>query len=104
MLNFPLAGPELVAIGDPYDLITKQAEVKITDFGLAKILSKNEEFVDSVAGTKYFWSPELWNNDEYNEKSEIWALGIILYQLKHGKTPFVYNPKIGEKGYKKQFY
>ena len=104
MLNFPIAGSEMYKMQHPHDIINMKAEIKIIDFGLARILAKNEEFVDSVAGTKYFWSPELWKQEEYNEKSEIWALGIMLYQLKHTKTPFVYNNKLGEKGYKKQFY
>jgi serine/threonine protein kinase len=92
MIHFPDEGNNIYGIKNAKEILTKGSQIKITDFGLARILCKNEDFVDSVAGTKYFWSPEIWEQADYNEQSEIWALGIILFQLKHAKTPFVFSP------------
>lgn len=46
-------------------------------------------------GTPYYVSPELWKNKPYNAKSDIWALGCLLYEMITGKPPFDSNDMRG---------
>ena len=62
-------------------------DIKIGDFGVAKILKENN-FANTLIGTPYYISPELCEELPYNEKSDIWALGCILYELCTYKHPF----------------
>ena len=39
-------------------------------------------------GTPYYLAPEVWKEKKYSKESDIWALGIILYELLHFKKPF----------------
>jgi NIMA (never in mitosis gene a)-related kinase len=61
-------------------------EIKLGDFGIAKILNSQTEFANTVIGTPYYLSPELCEDKPYNSKSDVWALGCVLYEvttLKH---------------------
>lgn len=62
--------------------------VKIGDFGLAKQLNSKSTFAYTNVGTPYYMSPELVNEDRYNESSDVWALGCLLYELASLRTPF----------------
>ena len=70
--------------------LKKNMEIKIGDLGVAKILLKNS-FAKTVIGTPYYLSPEICEEKPYNEKSDIWALGCILYELCTYKHPFESN-------------
>lgn len=39
-------------------------------------------------GTPYYLAPETWKEKKYSKESDIWALGVILYELLHFKKPF----------------
>ena len=67
--------------------LTKKLEVKIGDLGVAKILNKTN-FAKTFIGTPFYLSPELCMEKPYNDKSDIWALGCILYELCTYKHPF----------------
>ena len=67
--------------------MTKHLGIKIGDFGVAKFLSKNA-FAKTVIGTPYYLSPELCDEKPYNDKSDVWALGCILYELSTYRHPF----------------
>ena len=62
-------------------------QVKIGDLGVAKILLKNS-FAKTLIGTPYYLSPEICEEKPYNDKSDVWALGCILYELCTYKHPF----------------
>ena len=62
-------------------------DIKIGDLGVAKVLSKNN-FARTVIGTPYYLSPEICEEKPYNDKSDVWALGCILYELCTFKHPF----------------
>ena len=47
---------------------------------LAQILSTNTNFAKTIVGTPYYLSPELCEDKPYNEKSDVWALGVVLYE------------------------
>lgn len=68
--------------------LSKNLEVKIGDLGVAKILSHSGCFAKTIIGTPYYLSPELCEEKPYNYKSDIWALGCILYELCTFKHPF----------------
>ncbi|KAF2366257.1 Protein kinase domain [Trinorchestia longiramus] len=54
--------------------------LKIGDFGISKILASKSK-AHSVVGTPCYLSPELCQSKPYNQKSDVWALGCVLYEL-----------------------
>ena len=62
--------------------------VKIGDMGVAKLLGTSSAFANTVVGTPYYLSPELCEDKPYNDKSDVWALGVILYECLTLKHPF----------------
>ena len=63
--------------------------VKIGDFGLAKELSETTALAETQVGTPYYMSPELFAGSPYNERSDTWSLGCIVYEMAQGRPPFV---------------
>jgi len=62
------------------------SDIKIIDFGLSKKIQNNEK-LHSILGTPYYVAPEVLNK-EYNEKCDLWSIGIITYLLIIGDLPF----------------
>ena len=69
-------------------LITGDAEVKITDFGIAKIESSTLTQVGAVIGTPSYMSPEQFRGESVDGRADIFAAGILLYQMLTGARPF----------------
>lgn len=67
--------------------LMKDEKVRIGDLGVAKVLNQNS-FANTFVGTPYYLSPEICEEKPYNEKSDIWALGCILYEMATYKHPF----------------
>nr|KAF6413814.1 NIMA related kinase 2 [Molossus molossus] len=68
--------------------------VKLGDFGLARILNHDTSFAKTFVGTPYYMSPEQVSRMSYNEKSDIWSLGCLLYELCALMPPFTaFNQK-----------
>ena len=68
--------------------IKNNLTVKIGDFGIAKILSSTSSYAHTFIGTPYYISPELCKDQPYNDKSDVWALGCVLYELATLNHPF----------------
>ena len=68
-------------------LINNDLVVKLGDFGFAKHFEDNS-LLQSYCGTPITMAPEILKREKYNEKCDIWSLGIILYQMIFGKAPF----------------
>ena len=68
--------------------LTSKGNIKLGDFGIAKILSSKEDLAKTLVGTPYYLSPELCLKKPYNHKSDIWSLGCILYEMMYLKHAF----------------
>lgn len=55
--------------------------VKLGDFGISRVLEGTSDAAMSTVGTPYYMSPEVCRNDPYNWKSDVWALGCVLYEV-----------------------
>lgn len=62
--------------------------VKIGDLGVAKLLETSTMFAQTIVGTPYYLSPELCNDKPYRDKSDCWALGVLIYECCTLRHPF----------------
>tara|TARA_B100001094_G_C18189482_1_gene806137 strand:+ start:3257 stop:4375 length:1119 start_codon:yes stop_codon:yes gene_type:complete len=68
-------------------LITNNNILKICDFGFAKEI-KNENMISTMCGSPLYMAPEIIDKNQYNIKSDIWSVGIILYEMCMKIHPF----------------
>mmetsp|Transcript_11156 Transcript_11156/g.21211 ORF Transcript_11156/g.21211 Transcript_11156/m.21211 type:complete len:667 (-) Transcript_11156:968-2968(-) len=61
--------------------LTKKENIRLGDFGIARVLNGTNELAMSVVGTPYSMSPEVCENKPYSYSSDIWALGCVLYEM-----------------------
>ena len=71
--------------------LNKDENIRIGDLGVAKVLCESMNFAHTMVGTPYYLSPEMCEEKPYNEKSDIWALGCVIYELCTSKHPFDAN-------------
>jgi len=69
-------------------LINSKGEVKISDFGISKLLDATAGVCDTFVGTVTYMSPERATGGAYSFPADIWSVGMILYQLSTGSFPF----------------
>lgn len=58
------------------------------DLGISKVLEGTMDFASTYLGTPYYMSPEIFKHKPYNHKSDIWALGCVLYEMTTLKHAF----------------
>ncbi len=80
-------------------VITSDGQVKVLDFGLAKQVGSavfegptrsfaSIENASSVSGTLPYMAPEILRGDAVDQRSDLWALGVVLYEAAAGRLPF----------------
>jgi serine/threonine-protein kinase ULK/ATG1 len=69
-------------------LTNKRRFLKIADFGFAKKV-KEQSLHETMCGSPLYMSPEILSNNMYNNQSDLWSIGMILYEMLYGFHPFI---------------
>lgn len=78
----------------PENLLMFDGEtVKLTDFGWS---AQNDEIRNTFCGTQEYLAPEMIRGTGHNEKLDIWTIGVLLFEMVHGKTPFYESKGMGD--------
>lgn len=73
-------------------MLNKSGEIKVTDFGIAKLPNASSLTVDEKAiGTVYYISPEQASGKPTDFRADLYSVGILLYEMATGKLPFVHE-------------
>jgi serine/threonine-protein kinase len=72
-------------------LIASDGQVKVTDFGIAQAMSVEDQLAEegSVMGTATYFSPEQAEGAPVDGRSDIYSLGVVLYEMLAGRPPFI---------------
>ena len=73
-------------------MLTKKGMLKLMDFGLAKLAANGESdltMAGTIMGTVSYFSPEQGRGDICDQRTDIYAIGVVLYEMLVGKLPFV---------------
>ena len=66
-------------------------EIKVTDFGFSCFYDPDLG-LEIQLGTALYMAPEIIKAQKYNEKADIWSIGVIAYMLLTGRVPYSTNP------------
>ena len=69
-------------------MISKEGKVKVTDFGIAKAAT-SDTITSNAMGSVHYLSPEQARGGFSNEKSDIYSLGVTMYEMLTGRVPFI---------------
>jgi len=63
-------------------------QIKLGDFGIARVLDATKDYARTMVGTPYYLSPEIIEDSPYNSKSDVWSVGVVLYEMTTLRHPF----------------
>ena len=69
-------------------MILKNGEVKVTDFGIARVMTSSKTQTGVVLGTPSYMSPEQIAGQKVDGRSDLFSLGVVFYELLSGERPF----------------
>lgn len=69
-------------------LINSDGIVKLTDFGISRTLENNQNFSQTFVGSRSYMSPERITGKKYSYPSDIWSVGLVIYELATGEEPY----------------
>jgi eukaryotic-like serine/threonine-protein kinase len=75
-------------------MITPQGRAKIADFGIARTENSGLTMANSVLGTPMYMAPEQFTGRGIDHRIDLYAVGVLLYQLVAGRPPFVGSPEV----------
>ncbi len=76
-------------------IITKDTDVKVTDFGIARAGASTMTQTGAILGTAHYISPEQSRGLSADYRSDIYSLGIVIYEMLAGQPPFVGDNPVG---------
>ena len=69
-------------------LIDSKGHIKLTDFGVSKLLEKKDEKAKTMVGTESYLAPEIAYQKRYDKAVDWWSLGVVMFALLERKFPF----------------
>lgn len=75
----------------PDNIFFNNSCLKLGDFGFCKTLGKPDDMASTMLGSPIYMAPEVLKGEAYTSKSDIWSLGVVLYEMLFGFCPFQSN-------------
>ena len=77
----------------PANVFFVKGVAKLGDLNVSKVMEGR--FASTQTGTPYYTSPEIWNNQQYDYRCDIWSLGCVIYELCVLRPPFMAKDILG---------
>ena len=69
-------------------MMDSNGHIKLTDFGLSKMVKKKKEKAFTICGTPQYLAPEILSDEGYDDSVDWWSLGCVMYEMLVGRPPF----------------
>ena len=69
-------------------MVLKNGSVKVTDFGIARVMSKSNTLTKEALGSVHYISPEQAKGGRVDNRSDLYSLGVVMYEMMAGRPPY----------------